>query len=183
MHHNQHNLFETPIWGFVLSDQNLQTLDYSEYILDLADTEYSEKKSNIGGWQSRDNLYQDPIFQEFNQAIVGVAKSVLQEYTQREPYIQSMWANVNTKDNYNGQHAHEGELSGVFYCQVPENPGKLILVNSAVRSYISVVRNKNFQINPERLALIMFPSWLEHYVEPNQSDDPRISISFNIGIK
>lgn len=183
MHYNQHNLFETPIWGFVLKDQSLQTLDYSEYILDLADKEYSEKKSNMGGWQSRSNLYQDPIFQEFNKAIVGVAKSVLQEYTNNDPYLQAMWANINTKGNYNGQHTHEGELSGVFYCQVPENPGRLVLVNPAVRSYISVIRSNNFSINPERLALIMFPSWLEHYVEPNQSDDPRISISFNIGTK
>lgn len=183
MHHNQHNLFETPIWGFVLNDQNLQTLDYSEYILNLGDTEQSKAKSNMGGWQSRDNLYQDPIFQEFNKSILGAAGSVLKDFTNREPYIQSMWANINTKGNYNGQHAHEGELSGVFYCQVPENPGKLVLVNPAVRSYISAVRNYNFAINPERLALIMFPSWLEHYVEPNQSDHTRISISFNIGIK
>jgi len=183
MHPNQHNLFETPIWGFVLNDQNLQTLDYSEYILDLADTEQSETKSNMGGWQSRDNLYQDPIFQEFNQAIVSIAKNVLQEYTQREPYIQSMWANINVKGDYNAHHTHEGELSGVYYCQVPKNPGRLVLVNPVVRSYISVVKNNNFHINPERLALIMFPSWLEHYVESNQSDDSRISISFNIGIK
>ena len=183
MHHNQHNPFETPIWGFLLKDQSLQTLDYNEYILDLADTEYSEKKSNIGGWQSRDNLDQDAIFQEFNRSILNVAEGILKEYTNQEPYIQSMWANINTKHNYNGQHTHEGELSGVFYCQVPEYSGRLVLVNPAVRSYISVIRNNNFYINPERLALIMFPSWLEHYVEPNQSDDPRISISFNIGIK
>jgi uncharacterized protein (TIGR02466 family) len=27
--------------------------------------------------------------------------------------------------------------------------------------------------------LIMFPSWLNHCVDPNQSDDIRISVSFN----
>ena len=183
MHPNQHNLFETPIWGFMLNDQNLQTLDYSEYILDLADKEYSEKKSNMGGWQSRANLFEDPIFQEFNKSILNAAAGILKEYTNCEPYLQAMWANINTKGNYNGQHTHEGELSGVFYCQVPENSGKIVLVNPAVRSYISAVKNNNFTINPKRLALIMFPSWLEHYVEPNQSDNPRISISFNIGIK
>ena len=183
MHYNQHNLFETPIWGFVLSDQNLQTLDYSEYISNLADIEQSKTKSNMGGWQSRDNLHQDPIFQEFNKSILGAAGSVLKDFTDREPYIQSMWANINTKGDYNAHHVHEGEISGVYYCQIPKNPGRLVLVNPAVRSYISVIRNNNFFINPERVALIMFPSWLEHFVEPSQSDDPRISISFNIGIK
>ena len=29
-------------------------------------------------------------------------------------------------------------------------------------------------------TLIMFPAWLEHDVEPNQSQEERISISFNI---
>ena len=28
--------------------------------------------------------------------------------------------------------------------------------------------------------MIIFPSWLEHYVSPNMSEDKRISISFNM---
>ena len=31
--------------------------------------------------------------------------------------------------------------------------------------------------------LIMFPSWLEHDVEPNMSDEERISISFNMRLE
>lgn len=183
MHYSQHNIFETPIWGFMLNDQNLQTLDYSEYILDLSDTEQTQTKSNMGGWQSRDNLHEDPIFQEFNKTLLAASKGILENYTDKDPYIQSMWANINVKGDFNGHHTHEGELSGVYYCQVPKDSGKLILVNPAVRSNVSLIKNNNFPVSPERLALIMFPSWLEHYVEPNQSDDPRISISFNMGIK
>ena len=29
-------------------------------------------------------------------------------------------------------------------------------------------------------GLYIFPSWLEHYVSPNMSQDKRISISFNM---
>ena len=183
MHHNQHNIFETPIWGFMLNDQNLQTLDYSEYILDLSDTEQTRTKSNMGGWQSRDNLHEDPIFQEFNKTLLVASKGILENYTDKDPYIQSMWANINVKGDFNAHHTHEGELSGVYYCQVTKDCGKLVLVDPAVRSNVSLIKNKNFPIHPERLALVMFPSWLEHYVEPNQSDDLRISISFNIGVK
>ena len=92
-----------------------------------------------------------------------------------------MWANINDKYNYNAHHTHEGILSGVFYLHVPENSGRLILVDPAVRNHNSVIKNSNYGIKPERLACIVFPSWLEHYVEPNQSDEYRISISFNIG--
>ena len=54
MHHNQHNLFETPIWGFVLHDQDLQSVDYTDYIISLSENETTQSKSNIGGCQSRD---------------------------------------------------------------------------------------------------------------------------------
>jgi uncharacterized protein (TIGR02466 family) len=183
MHPNQHNLFETPIWGFMLNDQNLQTFDYTDYIIGLRENEYTQTKSNMGGWQSRDNIHEDAIFQEFNQSIISAAKGILKDYTQLEPYIQSMWANINLKGDFNAHHTHEGELSGVYYCNVPEKSGKLILVDPKVRSYVSAIKSSNFPIQPERLALIIFPSWLEHYVQPSQSDDFRISISFNIGIK
>ena len=34
-------------------------------------------------------------------------------------------------------------------------------------------------IQPQENRIIMFPSWLEHCVEMNESDDIRISVSFN----
>ena len=183
MHHNQHNLFETPIWGFILGDQDLQTVDYTDYIISLSEKEKSESKSNMGGWQSRDNIHTDGIFQEFNRSILGACASILRGYTDREPYIQTMWANINGMNDYNANHLHEGQLSGVFYCQVPEDSGKLVLCDPKVRAYQSVLKHKGFPIDPERLALIIFPSWLEHYVQPSKSQDPRISISFNIEVK
>ena len=33
----------------------------------------------------------------------------------------------------------------------------------------------------EEGRLYIFPSWIKHLVEPNMSDEERISISFNIG--
>ena len=66
---------------------------------------------------------------------------------------------------------------------MPANSGKLVLINPAVRSDGHLLRESNYPITPEKLACIMFPSWLEHYVESNLSNDMRISISFNIGPK
>jgi hypothetical protein len=33
--------------------------------------------------------------------------------------------------------------------------------------------------DPEPNLMILFPSWLKHDVEPNQSDEERISVAFN----
>jgi len=38
-------------------------------------------------------------------------------------------------------------------------------------------REKSYE--PIAGRLIMFPAWLTHCVDPNQSDDTRISVSFN----
>lgn len=183
MHPNQENIFNTPIWGFVLRDQLHQNADYIDYILNLQEKEYSHNKSNRGGFQSEDNLHTHGIFQEFNKFILNCSRTILKNYGGYTPYIQSMWANVNEQHHFNLPHVHEGVLSGVFYCKIPEDSGKLVLMDPAIRSTAHLIGNKNFFIEPKPLALIIFPSWLEHYVEPNKSEESRVSISFNIGIK
>ena len=184
MHPNQENIFGTPVWGFMLQDQDLQTLDYVDYLINISETEQPKRKSNMGGFQTRDNLQEDGIFQEFNQSLLRMCKSIIDQYNNNmDLYIDGMWGNINQRGDFNAFHVHDGVLSGVFYCQVPKDSGRLILVDPAVRSHASLIKNKNYPIIPERLALIVFPSWLEHYVEPSETDETRISISFNIGIK
>ena len=38
---------------------------------------------------------------------------------------------------------------------------------------------KTATYNPIRGSFFLFPAWLDHWVEPNQEDDRRISIAFN----
>jgi uncharacterized protein (TIGR02466 family) len=180
-HPNQHNIFQTPIWGFVLNNEEYQSIDYTQYIVDMAETTPSVTKSNVGGWQSSDDLHTHGIFREFSGFLLRTAKTLLEPYTQNKLEIQSMWANINTQYNFNWQHTHEGVLSGVFYLKVPKDSGRLIMVNPLIRSFNSPIKQSNFPIVPEHLACIMFPSWLEHYVEPNLTEETRISLSFNIG--
>jgi uncharacterized protein (TIGR02466 family) len=37
-------------------------------------------------------------------------------------------------------------------------------------------------MRPEEGRMYVFPSWLEHGVEPNQSERDRISLSFNVQV-
>ena len=37
-----------------------------------------------------------------------------------------------------------------------------------------------YRIEPKENMLLYFPGWLEHEVEPNNSNEERISISFNL---
>lgn len=184
---NDHSnfIFNTPIWGYVLTNEKYQAEDYLEFIEALYSSESSVSKSNSGGgWQSRDNLHAEPIFREFvnNILLKSIADGILKDYNVNEYKVQSMWANVNQKHSFNYHHTHEGYLSGVFYLKVPPKSGRLIFTNPNIRSVGHPVSSPNYPINPEPLSCIVFPSWLEHYVEPNESNGARVSISFNIGI-
>ena len=182
-HHNQHNIFDIPIWGFVLQDQHYQAMDYLDYILEMSQTTETAKKSNFGGWHSPCNLHEHGIFKELSSSVLNIVREITQPYARSDLEFLEMWAMVNTKYNYNAHHIHEGIISGVFYLQVPEDSGRLILCNPAMRSHSHPIRNKDYPIEPERLAMILFPSWVEHYVEPSKSDQQRVAISFNIGEK
>ena len=177
-----HNIFNTPIWGYILSSHQYQSKDYLDRLFEIEQTEQSAKKSNFGGFQTRDNLNDtEGVLKELVNYINNIANDIAKEYTNKKIGITEMWGNINYKYSSNGAHTHSGIFSGVFYLQTPENCGNLVFCNPAVRSDGHLIRAKNYSIKPQALACIMFPSWLEHYVEANLSDSKRVSLSFNIG--
>ena len=88
-------------------------------------------------------------------------------------------------------HMVKTEWSFVYYVKVPKKSGNLVLVDPRVRRLNSVVNgfienhdnpftHDIFIATPEEGLLILFPGWLEHYVQYNSSKQPRISISGNV---
>lgn len=176
-------IFGVPIWGLVLSNEEYHSISYIDFLYRLKKSEPTKNKSNFSGYQTRDNLHQEGIFQEFVPNINNYANLIVDKFNERLDYkveISSMWGNINGMAAGNFPHIHGGDISGVFYLKVPENSGNIVFVNPAVRSESHRIRIKNLSVRPDKLALFLFPSWLEHYVEPNRSDEDRISISFNI---
>lgn len=182
----QQTIFGTPIWGAMLNEQKYQSRDYIDCLLEIRDTQISAKKSNFGGHQTHPDLYLVPVFRELIRSIENLTNSIISEYTDNRTLrleVKELWGNINTYRDYNASHTHGGILSGVFYLKTPKNCGRLVFRDPAVRSDGHIIRNKDYVINPEPLACIFFPSWLEHYVEPNMSNEDRISLSFNLDRK
>jgi uncharacterized protein (TIGR02466 family) len=182
----QETIFGVPIWGFIMQEQKYQSRDYVDCIFEIKDSNPSVKKSNFGGYQTHDNLHKIPVFREFVTSLEKIGANIFSEYTDNKiqnMQITELWGNINNHGDFNGAHVHGGVLSGVFYIKTPINCGKLIFKNPAVRSDAHLIRMKDYPIIPEPLACIIFPSWLEHYVEPNMSDEERISLSFNLNVR
>jgi len=99
------------------------------------------------------------------------------------------WVNYNKPGDSNYRHHHTDNavfLSGVYYLKVPEDSGRIIFYDPRVRSLGAMSDNKYYVYEPEVSVqaqpgmVVYFPSWLEHGVEPNESNEDRISIAFNL---
>lgn len=102
--------------------------------------------------------------------------------------ITGCWANVNPPGAGHALHTHPNNfLSGVYYLQV--QPGADTINFHDPRPQAAVIRppvtgltacNTDQVVVPvEPGDLLIFPAWLPHSVSPNESSQPRISISFN----
>ena len=80
-------------------------------------------------------------------------------------------------------------LSGVFYLKAPKKCGNIVFLEPKPQSEVlsppktdkaSIHLAHSVQWEPVENSLIFFPSWLQHEVQTNNSDEDRVIISFNI---
>tara|TARA_Y100000592_G_scaffold32732_1_gene51955 strand:+ start:452 stop:1024 length:573 start_codon:yes stop_codon:yes gene_type:complete len=147
-----------------------------------------------GGQQTQDldvqrdtELY--PLFSAIEEHGNIFAKNL--ELDHNEYKIDTIWINVNSYKDFNGNHIHPQipkGISGSFYVSAPsgdvvfEHPSTQ-LIQSEWKGVINHNRYNSavWHIPPEPNQLLMFPNWLPHYVTANMSNDVlRISISFNL---
>jgi len=179
------DILSVPVWGFQLPNAESFNNELIDFAFWLEDNTEGKNRSNFLGWQSNDYLYVDysDFLTPLISSITETANSIVKDFSERintSVKINSMWLNINKQYSYNAHHIHSGTLSGVYWVTTPEDSGKLVLVNPAGRSDAHRIRVKNYGLTPTPGACIIFPSWLEHYVEPNKNSQERISISFNI---
>ncbi len=103
--------------------------------------------------------------------------------------ITQSWLNKNKPQEFHDQHLHPNSyLSGVFYINCLPNDS-INFTNRTLGNYNSIQfpLKKNTNWNTEAVKidikegdLILFPSWMPHYVNLNETKDKeRISLSFN----
>ena len=106
-------------------------------------------------------------------------------------YITQSWFNINRKGENHPHHSHPNSfISGVFYvagddCPIWFSNGDNVFGNSFEVNIeeFNQYSAKFWWVPNENFKLILFPSYLEHFVESNESDTPRISLSMNTFIK
>ena len=157
----------------------------------MSKTDPGIKKSNKNGWHSRNDIYNMPEYKELLSLLFKMQNEIFKEEgLEPSPHIGNMWANINPKGGYNTSHIHSNSLwSGVYYIKADSNSGHLKIDDPRAAASMCRPRQKpgpapsrlwrETHFEPKAGRLIMFPSWLTHCVDPNKSNDIRISVSFN----
>jgi uncharacterized protein (TIGR02466 family) len=158
----------------------------------IADLERSGIGTRANGqWQSGPRLYDDPVFQDFTQFVLKAVGERVQalQYQPSPMAITGIWANINEPGYSHRVHAHSNNfISGVYYVTAPEQAGGLVFHDPRKQNQVllpSVVTPSEMNSTVARLPAVegqalLFPSWLEHYTEKNESPSPRVSIAFNL---
>ena len=78
-------------------------------------------------------------------------------------------------------------MSGVYYIDVPEGAPDLIIKTPLKANFDDLwfESEENREVNKLKVEtgdLVLFPGWLEHGVDANLLDEPRINVAFNFGI-
>jgi uncharacterized protein (TIGR02466 family) len=148
-------------------------------------------KTNAGGWHSETDMNKNHEYDVLTKELFNMQDEIYQkENLDLKPVLGNMWANINYPGNFNRPHLHPNSLfSGVYWIKTPQNSGNFMIYEPRQGAQCTMPNRKEGKLPPELWRevhyepvagrCIMFPSWLWHEVKPNESNDTRISVSFN----
>lgn len=197
------HVFTTPILRASSGLTIEQLTEIREYLLALKNQSQGEEKSNRGGWHSSGNLFNPAEHRTFPAMQEAVTQALFRYIADSFGYRGQIqlslngWTVINGPGNYNAPHNHAANLlSGAFYISIPPamRRGEIVFLDPRFNlNAHETPAMRQLGIKPPWMStmlsvaptagdILVFPSWLGHYVEPFQSDDPdavRIVVSFN----
>jgi uncharacterized protein (TIGR02466 family) len=189
---NIHGLFPTPVY-IAKRDSNISPEEEKE-IKNIVNEGMEINKGN----SSSNNKYifngkLNKIKQFCEQQLKLYVKDVICPKEELDFYITQSWINITKPDEFHHDHFHQNSLiSGVFYVSAEEddtitfsNPNIKIKEQIKFEPKEYNIWNATTWFFPSIVnELILFPSWLNHKVEPNKNaTTDRISISFNTFVR
>ncbi len=171
------------------------TAEYTGLTASLGDYQKYQDLTSPQSPKVKSDFQNEPTFSPLTDAILNEVKLIGNELFQyREEYqyeITQMWMNCLKPGQSHHVHTHHNTMwSGVFYLNGEENefPGINFgnpFYKQFVCSYkkLNEYNSNNWWVPAKKDKLVIFPSYMRHWVEPNNSTKERWGMSFNIMLR
>ncbi len=193
-------LFSTPLVRFRVPDHEVLNDALMNEGRRLHAEDEGASKSNRGGWHSSGNLFdhQTDCIQALRSAaedsVIGATRKVTTKVDPKNLGLKLFgWMNSNPPGGFNAPHTHPGaHWSGVYYVSQPDvetgTSGMIEFLDPRTdlphwRLLKAPAFSMKKKIRPAAGEMILFPSYLVHWVYPNEADEERVSIAFNATFK
>ena len=195
------HLFPSVVGRNTLNEDNSGIFDFCQK--KRKEFEGRVRSNQDGGWQSNDLMWDEVKDFPAMASLLHTIEGKLNQYKfdmgwrlDSYCYIENWWININSRNSTNVLHLHpQSFFSGAYYVHAnPEVHGPIVFrtpiaarlgmlddriePNTELQEY-NRSTSESWQYAPETGNLLIFPAWLEHFVKPNETDEERISISFN----
>lgn len=159
--------------------ESLSTEDFDSPWEDTVKTTFSYKQDN-------DFLRDAPVLRhEILSHAANFANSLDLEF--KDLRLTEAWLNITKKGEFQHYHNHiPYDISGIYYYQTNGNDGNVVFKDPALIKSTSILLKKlprTVRYQPRVGTLILFPSFLEHCVFHNETNNDRISIAVNLNIE
>ena len=171
---------------------------------DLKSLEYSSTIPTGGAYNflsSVDKKVLDrPEFRHVHEIVMrevnSYARELLRVTGAIEFYVTDSWVNVHRRGQSAGAHVHHNSLiSGVLYLQVTETTGDLVFHHDVLSlipfppaldldvDSFNLYNCKSWSYKPKTNDICLFPSVVMHSADPNDSDEERWCLAFNVFVR
>ncbi|MFV2052356.1 TIGR02466 family protein [Aliiroseovarius sp. YM-037] len=193
-------IFATPFFRFHFPEHTKLNAALLEEGHSLRSKKDGVSKSNKGGWHSEGNLFNNPAasIKVLNTlAVDAVVDATSKIGAKVDPKTLKLklfaWMNMNPTGGFNAPHTHPGaHWSGVYYVAQPQiekgDSGMIEFLDP--RSDLPNWRLLDAppfrikkKLRPVPGDLILFPSYLLHWVYPNEANGERVTVAFNATFK
>ena len=159
---NTYNIFSNPI--------AIKTLDLTK--IKINTNEYKKSfESDLNTTLETETLLTKDCMNYLNIQLTDLLSHLLKPICKTFVFkMHGMWVNKYEKKDYQGTHVHASDFSFIIYYDTKKS---YTVFNSPVRNLLemckSEVFDKDYAPKLKQGDIIIFPSYLEHWVKPNSN--------------
>lgn len=185
-------VFSTPIWVHDLEGEELEII--TEQIdrcldrIEIRDRPWDDLVKTTFSFQGSNDLRRyrlTALEQAIHHQVRAYCHSL--NYDPSTLFLKESWINRFDRGDFMYDHTHPGaRISGTYYHRTTTDQGAIRfrdpnpLMQNRLFPADQQPYRQGWRIEAQHGRIILFPSWLVHRVEPNDTDRPRWSIPFNI---